>query len=94
LKKHSLALPEAVEVSEECSLMVRPEFLHLGETTGDYDNHVSGRLINEYMLGSRYQYHVDIDSQVLTIERKTKFETEQSEVVVGWSVKDSMILEA
>lgn len=94
LKKHSLALPEPVEVGEECSLMVRPEFLNLGESEGDYDNHVSGRLVNEYMLGSRYQYHVAVDSQVLTIERKTKFETSQPEVVVGWSVKDSMILEA
>jgi spermidine/putrescine transport system ATP-binding protein len=92
--KYSVMLPEVLEDGVSRSLMVRPETLHLIEQTGDYDNHVRGRLVNEYMLGSRYQYHVDVDGHLLTVERKTKFETSQPEVYVGWSVKDSMILEA
>lgn len=75
--------------------MVRPEFLHLGAAEGEYDNRVTGRLVNEYMLGSRYQYHVQIDDQVLTVERGSKFETSQdAEVTVAWSTHDSLVLEA
>jgi len=93
-KQHPVTLPEPVAEGGASSLMVRPEFLHLCQTEGDYDNQVPGRLVNEYMLGSRYQYHVDVDGVQLTVERKTKFEPTQPEVVVGWSVNDSMILEA
>lgn len=93
LKRHALTLPETVEAGAPQMLMVRPESLSLRESAEDMDNYVHGRLVNEYMLGSRYQYHVDVDGQVLTVERKAKFESAQPEVVVGWSVQDSMILE-
>ena len=94
MKKHPVKLPRPIDSSEPQALMVRPEFLNLREGDDDYDNVVVGRLVNEYMLGSRYQYHVEVDGQVLTVERKTKFEAGHPEVAVGWSVQDSMILEA
>ncbi len=92
--KHTVALPGELGIGAECALMVRPEFLNLCHGDSQYDNHVSGRLVNEYMLGSRYQYHVDVDGELLTVERKTKFETDGPDVMVGWSIGDSMLLEA
>ncbi len=92
--RHALTLPAAVDDGQTCSLMVRPEFLNLCEPGTEYDNLLQGRLVNEYMLGSRYQYHIDVDGTVLTVERKTKFDPAGEEVAVGWSVSDSMILES
>lgn len=91
---YPLTLPKKLASGETRTLLVRPETLHLTEEPGPYDNQVSGKLVNEYMLGSRYQYHVDVDGHLLTVERKTKFDSDNAEVFVGWLIKDSMLLEA
>lgn len=93
-QRHALSLPEPLPAGERRVLMVRPEFLHLGAAEGEYDNRLTGRLVNEYMLGSRYQYHIEIDDQVLTVERTAKFEPQGEEVSVAWSTRDSLVLEA
>ncbi len=50
-------------------LVVRPEFLRFLDRPDDADNHVDGRLYNEYALGSRIQYQVRVGDQVFVVEK-------------------------
>ena len=50
-------------------LVVRPEYLRFVSGDDHSDNVLRGRIVNEYVLGSRIQYHVSVGGEVLTIER-------------------------
>ena len=62
---------------------------------GEADNHVVGRLYNEYALGSRIQYHVRVGEQVFVVE-KLRHEAFQGqldqEVTIGWNATDSIVV--
>src|SRR5690606_27737623 len=49
------ALPAGFEAGH---LVVRPEFMRFLQAPGEAENHLAGRLYNEYALGSRIQYQV------------------------------------
>ncbi|OQB89741.1 MAG: TOBE domain protein [Verrucomicrobia bacterium ADurb.Bin122] len=75
--------------------MVRPEsirFLHDGQLA---PNMLPGRVLNEFSLGSRVQYHVEVRSgTVLTVERlREERWLGGPEVAVGWDTKDSLLLD-
>lgn len=76
-------------------LVVRPEFLRFIETPADADNHVVGRLYNEYALGSRIQYQVRVGEQVFVLE-KLRHEAFagglDQEVIIGWNAADSIVV--
>ena len=76
-------------------LVVRPEYLRFLSEPGDADNHVVGRLYNEYALGSRIQYHVRVGEMTFVLE-KLRHEAFQGkldqEVLIGWNAADSIVV--
>ena len=76
-------------------LVVRPEFMRFLSAPGEADNHVVGRLYNEYALGSRIQYQVRVGDLVFVLE-KLRHESFQGsldqEVMIGWDAADSIVV--
>jgi len=76
-------------------LVIRPEalrFLGSGETA---DNVLEGELYNEYALGSRVQYHVQIGARMFVVERLREQRAAAAPgttVTVGWNAADSIIV--
>lgn len=94
-KTITLALPHALEAGAIKKLLIRPEslrFLRPGETAG---NTLPVRILNEFSLGSRIQYHVEVaPGCTLTVERLREERTTAAEAVLGWELADSQLLEA
>ncbi|WP_243735590.1 ABC transporter ATP-binding protein [Dongia mobilis] len=76
-------------------LVVRPESLRFLEHAGEADNALSGRVYNEYVLGSRIQYQVRVGEQVFIVEklRQQAFAGKLDDnVLIGWDAKDSILV--
>ena len=76
-------------------LVVRPEFMRFLIRADQADNHLIGRIYNEYALGSRIQYQVRVGEQVFVIEtlRQQVFAGRlDDEVLIGWNAADSIIV--
>ncbi len=55
---------------EEATLMVRPEFVRFLGADDKADCHLSGELGNDFALGSRIQYEVELaDGRMVTVEK-------------------------
>ena len=93
---HDIVAPPAGNgAGESAYLVVRPEFLRFIEKPGDADNHVVGRLYNEYALGSRIQYQIRVGNLVLVLEklRHEAFAGRlDQEVIIGWKAADSIVV--
>ncbi len=76
-------------------LVVRPEFMRFLIRPDQADNHLIGRVYNEYALGSRIQYQVRVGEQVFVIEalRQQVFAGRlDDEVLIGWNAADSIVV--
>jgi spermidine/putrescine transport system ATP-binding protein len=76
-------------------LVIRPEFLRFVTAAKDADNHVKGKLYNEYALGSRIQYQVRAGDQVFIVEKLRQQAgslTLDQEVTIGWDARDSILV--
>jgi spermidine/putrescine transport system ATP-binding protein len=76
-------------------LVIRPEFLRFLTRPADVDNAVTGRLYNEYALGSRIQYQVRVGEAVFVVEklREQAFAGRlDEEVHVGWNANDAILV--
>jgi spermidine/putrescine transport system ATP-binding protein len=74
-------------------LIIRPEFLRFVTAQDGADNVLTGRLYNEYVLGSRVQYQVRFGDRVFTVEmlrQQAGAAALDSEVMIGWDVGDSI----
>lgn len=93
-KTYPLTLPAPLEAGIARKLLIRPEslrFLKEGETAG---NAVPVKILNEFSLGSRIQYHVEVaPGCTLTVERLRE-ERASGEALLGWELADSQILES
>lgn len=94
----TIALPKADQplgFGEKRKLLIRPEslrFLTPGETAG---NTVPVRVLNEFSLGSRIQYHVEVcPGCTLTVERLREERTAATNAIIGWELSDSQVLES
>ena len=89
------AAPSIADGLRDGFLVVRPEYLRFLSEPGDADNHVPGRLYNEYALGSRIQYHVRVGEMTFVLE-KLRHEAFQGkldqEVLIGWNAADSIVV--
>ncbi|MDT8855504.1 ABC transporter ATP-binding protein [Paracoccaceae bacterium Fryx2] len=77
-------------------LVIRPEFLRFIAAGSEADNSVTGRLYNEYALGSRIQYQVRVGEGVFVVEklRQQMFTGAlDDEVRIGWDAADSILVE-
>ncbi len=93
---HEMVAPKSADgIRGTGFLVVRPEFLRFVERPGDTDNHVVGRLYNEYALGSRIQYQVRVGELVFVLE-KLRHEAFagglDQEVLIGWNAADSIVV--
>jgi spermidine/putrescine transport system ATP-binding protein len=76
-------------------LVVRPEFMRFLVRADQADNHLVGRVYNEYALGSRIQYQVRVGEQVFVVEtlRQQVFAGRlDDEVLIGWNAGDSILV--
>ena len=79
----------------EGHLVIRPEFLRFLENASEADNAFTGRLYNEYVLGSRIHYQVRVDDAVFVIEklRQQAFPGKRDDkVIIGWDAKDAILV--
>jgi spermidine/putrescine transport system ATP-binding protein len=77
-------------------LVVRPEYMRFLNSEDGAENALRGRLINEYVLGSRIQYHVDVQGVTTTVEKLEgdRYRGElDDEVLVGWDARDAWLVE-
>jgi spermidine/putrescine transport system ATP-binding protein len=80
---------------ENGHLVVRPEFLRFIDAPEQAENHLRGRLYNEYVLGSRIQYQVRVGERVFLVERLRQQAFRgalDQEVLIGWDAKDSILV--
>ena len=79
-----------LEPEEQGTLIVRPEFMRFLDASDENDFVIRGRLLEEYALGSRLQYAVEIDGGTrLTVEklRENRYRGDVGdEVRLGWDV--------
>jgi len=91
---HIPAAP-ALEAGATRKLLIRPEslrFLAPGESAG---NSVQVSILNEFSLGSRIQYHLEVaPGCTLTVERLREERTTATEATLGWEIRDSQILDS
>lgn len=76
-------------------LVVRPESLRIIDRREDAENVLSGKLYNEYALGSRIQYQVRVGEQVFIVERlrqQALNNRRDSDVMIGWNAADSILV--
>jgi spermidine/putrescine transport system ATP-binding protein len=91
-----LTTPTPPESFQSGYLVIRPEFLRFLEQKQDAQNAVSGKLYNEYVLGSRIQYQIRAGEQVFVVEklRQQAYRGERDDnVIIGWDAKDSILVE-
>ncbi len=76
-------------------LVVRPESIRIIDSRSEAENVLTGTLYNEYALGSRIQYQVRVGEQVFIIERLRQQALTgrlDTEVLVGWNARDSILV--
>ncbi len=76
-------------------LVIRPEFVRFCSKKGDADNVLAGKIYNEYALGSRIQYQVRAAGHVFVVEKlreQTAHLNLDSEVLIGWDARDSVLV--
>jgi spermidine/putrescine transport system ATP-binding protein len=76
-------------------LVVRPESLRIIERREEAENVLTGKLYNEYALGSRIQYQVRVGDQVFIVERLRQQALTgrlDTDVLIGWNARDSILV--
>ncbi|MCY4242940.1 MAG: ABC transporter ATP-binding protein [Rhodobacter sp.] len=85
-------LPEG----EKGLLMVRPEYVRFGDGTDGFEYSISGRLLEEYALGSRIQYEVETaGGRIVTVEklREDRATSESgSDVTLGFDAANTHLI--
>jgi len=87
--------PKLPQGFSEGHLVIRPEFLRFLTKASDADNALSGKLYNEYALGSRIQYQVRVGEVVFVLEklRQQAYAGKlDDEVLIGWDAKDAILV--
>jgi spermidine/putrescine transport system ATP-binding protein len=76
-------------------LVVRPESVRFLIKSDQTENHVRGRVYNEYALGSRIQFQVRAGDQVFIVEtlrQQMIGGRRDDDVLIGWNAADSILV--
>ena len=87
--------PRVPQGFETGHLVIRPEFVRFLSDPSEADNAMTGRLYNEYALGSRVQYQVRVGDRVFVVEklRQQAFSGRlDDEVIIGWDAGDGILV--
>ncbi len=94
LHRYPINIPPS-ESNTSKKLLIRPEslrFITNGDTAG---NTIPVKILNEFSLGSRIQYHVEVaPGSTLIVERLREERTQATEAILGWDIADSQVLES
>jgi spermidine/putrescine transport system ATP-binding protein len=77
-------------------LVVRPEFMRFLSRPDEAENHLRGKLYNEYALGSRIQYQVRVGDHVFIVEKlrqQAHHGRLDEDVLIGWDARDSILVQ-
>jgi spermidine/putrescine transport system ATP-binding protein len=88
------APPGAPQI-ESGHLVIRPEYVRFLGKADEAANTLSGRLYNEYALGSRIQYQVRVGDQVFVVEklRQQAYKGNlDDQVLIGWDSQHSILV--
>ncbi|HSE75651.1 MAG TPA: ABC transporter ATP-binding protein [Dongiaceae bacterium] len=87
--------PHALDGFSRGHLVVRPESMRIVDRRDEAENILTGTLYNEYALGSRIQYQVRVGEQVFIVERLRQQALNgrlDTEVLIGWNARDSILV--
>ncbi len=91
-------IPESIMTTEghtDRKLLIRPESLRFLGPTETAENTVPVAIINEFSLGSRMQYHVQVaQGCTLIVECLREHRIKENRAILGWETCDSQVLEA
>lgn len=76
-------------------IVVRPEFAHFVADPDEADNVVRGTICNEYSLGSRSQYQIQVGKRLLLVEQPRSGLSQEcagGEVMIGWNAADAVFV--
>lgn len=85
-----------LEVGAKGSLIVRPEAIRFVGPAGPSDSRLEGTIFNEYSLGSRMQYNIQVSDKMIIVEklREQRYEGDfDQSTSIGWDVTDSVLLD-
>jgi spermidine/putrescine transport system ATP-binding protein len=88
------APPGAPQI-ESGHLVIRPEYVRFLGKADEAANSLSGRLYNEYALGSRIQYQVRVGDEVFMVEklRQQAYNGKlDDQVLIGWDSQHSILV--
>ena len=94
LEARFTAPPDAPQI-ELGHLVIRPEYVRFLGKADEAANSLSGRLYNEYALGSRIQYQVRVGDQVFMVEklRQQAYTGKlDDQVLIGWDSQHSILV--
>ncbi|MQT15301.1 ABC transporter ATP-binding protein [Segnochrobactrum spirostomi] len=87
---------KAPEAADTAAVIVRPEAMRFVEGPAGADNVLTGRVFNEYALGSRVQYQVHVEDKTFLVElpRTAASPVQGDTVTIGWDARDAIVVEA
>ncbi|MDR2845504.1 MAG: ABC transporter ATP-binding protein [Puniceicoccales bacterium] len=97
LQSVPLQLPLPLAPGQSRKLLIRPESFRFLKTGENAANAIPVRIVNEFLLGSRIQYHVEVGTgNTLTVERlrEDRPDATNASLQLGWETQDSQLLEA
>lgn len=92
--KHPVRTPVPLAEGEERKLLIRPESIRFLRPNDTADNRLIVRVINEFLMGSRKQFHVEgLGGSKLIVECAADAPHPGPMAEIGWNLADSQVLE-
>lgn len=93
--REPIQLPEPLTAGHERKLLVRPESLRFLRDGENAANRFPVKVLNEFLLGSRKQYHVEgLGGFKLIVECPCDHTIPGGAAIIGWDMKDCQLLES
>jgi spermidine/putrescine transport system ATP-binding protein len=89
--------PDGLPDSDKLAIIIRPEYMRFVSDEKSADNVVSGRLYNEYSLGSRVQYQLRSGQRTWLVELARTAVPDispSSEILIGWDAADAIVVDS
>lgn len=87
--------PVGEAIGEQATVIVRPETMRFVTGSSTTDNLITGKIYNEYSLGSRMQYQVHSGERIYLVEAARAAVSGISSgdtVTIGWNARDAIVV--
>ena len=93
--RHPITLPAPLPAGATRKLLIRPEAIRFVRPDDPAGNRIPVKVLNEFLLGSRKQYHVEgMAGFKFTLECASDAPGPEGQAYIGWDLKDSQLLES